>query len=113
MLQVAFIRQNVDLVKSRLGIRNFNEIGLIDTVIELDDLRKKFQAENDQILSQINAASKEIGQLMSKGEKEKANEMKKIVADLKSSLQPISEKLEDTEKKLQDVILKNPQHPFR
>jgi hypothetical protein len=34
MLQISFIRQNIDLVKERLGVRNFNEISIVDKVVE-------------------------------------------------------------------------------
>ena len=67
MLQVAFIRQNVDFVKERLAVRNFTETALIDNIVSLDDQRKKLQLESDTTQSRINALSKEIGGLMAKG----------------------------------------------
>ena len=111
MLQVQFIRQNPDLVKKRLAIKQFKEIGLVDQVVNLDDQRKKLQVENDNILAQINSNSKEIGQLMAKGEKDKAEMLKKLVASLKSSLQPIGEQLAATEKILQEALVKIPNLP--
>ncbi len=72
MLQVAFIRQNVEFVKERLGVRNFKETGLVDSIVGLDDQRKKLQLETDTTQSRINALSKEIGQLMAKGQKDEA-----------------------------------------
>ena len=72
MLQVAFIRQNVDFVKERLAVRNFTETALIDNIVSLDDQRKKLQLESDTTQSRINALSKEIGGLMAKGNKQEA-----------------------------------------
>jgi seryl-tRNA synthetase len=72
MLQVAFIRNNPGLVKERLAIRNFNEQGLVEKIILLDDERKKLQYEYDETQAKINVTSKEIGQLMAKGNKEEA-----------------------------------------
>ena len=43
MLQVAFIRQNTELVKERLGVRNFKHPELIDELIILDDKRKEYE----------------------------------------------------------------------
>ena len=60
MLQVTFIRNNTALVKERLAIRNFKELDLVDTIVSLDDERKKLQFEFDETQSKINAASKEI-----------------------------------------------------
>ena len=62
MLQVAVIRQNPESVKERLDIRNFKELELVDTIIQLDDQRKKLQLESDTTQSKINAFSKDIGQ---------------------------------------------------
>jgi seryl-tRNA synthetase len=111
MLQIAFIRQNTALVKERLAIKNFGDIGLVDEIISLDDTRKKLQLEFDTTQSKINAASKEIGQLMGKGQKEEAEARKQEVATLKPQLQPISDKLNETEKQLQDLIVKLPNVP--
>jgi seryl-tRNA synthetase len=111
MLQLAFIRQNTALVKERLAIKNFPSLDLVDTIIRLDDQRKKLQLENDTTQSKINAASKEIGQLMSKGEKEKAEEKKQEVASLKSSLQPTAEQLSKIEIQLNEALITLPNLP--
>jgi seryl-tRNA synthetase len=103
MLQIAFIRNNKEEVKQRLTVKNFAELNLVDEVLALDDERKKLQQEFDS------TQAKEIGQLMAKGNKDEAENKKQEVATLKSSLQPISEKLSLVEKRLQDslVILPN------
>ena len=111
MLQVAFIRQNSGLVKERLGVRNFTDISLVDTIISLDDERKKLQFEFDETQSKINAISKEIGQLMAKGERKSADEKKEEVVKLKSLLIPINEKLATIEKELHDNLVKLPNLP--
>ena len=111
MLQVAFIRNNTALVKERLAIRNFKELDLVDTIVSLDDDRKKLQFEFDETQAKINTASKEIGQLMAKGEKAEAEKRKEDVATLKISLQPINTKLAEIEKTLHDEIIKLPNLP--
>ena len=111
MLQLQVIRQNPGFVKERLAIKNFKDIQLVDEIIGLDDQRKKLQNESDTIQSKINAASKEIGQLMAKGQKEEAEKKKQEVAELKSSLQPAADELNGTEKKLQDLLILLPNLP--
>jgi seryl-tRNA synthetase len=111
MLQVAFIRQNTDLVKQRLGIRNFKEINLVDEILSLDDQRKKLQTEADNNLSKINASSKEIGQLMGKGLKDEAEAKKAEVGNYRDALGPIQQQLAEVEKKLNDTILRLPNLP--
>jgi seryl-tRNA synthetase len=111
MLQLQVLRQNPQAVKDRLGIKNFKEINLVDEVVVLDDQRKKLQLEFDTTQAKINTASKEIGQLMAKGQKEDAETRKAEVALLKSLLQPITDKLAETEKQLQETLVKLPNLP--
>ena len=109
MLQVNLIRENPDLVKERLAIKHFKQPELIDELLLWDDKRKQFQAEEDNLLAKINAASKEIGQLMVKGEKEAAEIKKKEVADLKSRQVP--DKLSEAEKKIESILYLLPNLP--
>ena len=111
MLQTVYIRNNIDEVKRKLGIKNFKEKELVDEVISLDDERKKLQLEFDSTQAKINSTSKEIGQLMSKGNKDEADVKKQEVLILKNSLQPITDKLAEVEKKLQDTLVKLPNLP--
>lgn len=111
MLQLQALRQNPQAVKQRLAIKNFAEPGLVDEVIALDDERKRLQLESDTAQSKINSASKEIGQLMAKGQKEEAEQKKQEVAALKTSLQPIADKLAETEKTQQEKLVLLPNLP--
>ena len=111
MLQVAVIRQNPESVKERLDIRNFKELELVDTIIQLDDQRKKLQLESDTTQSKINAFSKDIGQLMGKGQKQEAEEKKQEVATLKASLSPIAGRLAAVEEELNATLIRLPNLP--
>ena len=111
MLQVAVIRQQPEWVKERLAIRNFKETDLVDQIIELDEKRRKLQAEFDATQSKINSASKEIGILMGKGDKAGAEQKKLEVPALKASLQPITEQLQEAEKAQHDLLVKLPNLP--
>lgn len=111
MLQVPFIRQHTEQVKERLAVKHFQELSLVDEIIALDDERRKLQLEFDNTQAKVNSASKEIGQLMAKGQKEEAESRKAEVASLKQSLQPISEQLTAVEKQLEATIVKLPNLP--
>lgn len=111
MLQLQVLRQNPQAVKDRLAIKNFRDINLVDEIIALDDERKKLQLESDTTQSKINAASKEIGQLMAKGQKAEAELKKQEVASFKNKLQPIADKLADTEKQLNEKLVLLPNLP--
>ncbi|MDE3182157.1 MAG: serine--tRNA ligase [Bacteroidota bacterium] len=111
MLQVNFIKANREEVLKGLKKKNFLETSLIDNIIALDDERKKLQFELDERQSKINTFSKEIGQLMAKGEIRLAEEKKMEVASLKGLLQPVSEQLNVVEKSLHDDLIKLPNLP--
>lgn len=111
MLQLQVLRQNPQAVKDRLVIKYFGETDLVDIIIGLDDERKKLQLEFDNNQAKLNSVSKKIGILMAKGQKEEAEIKKQEVATLKSSLQPVSEKLNIVEKQLQDELVKLPNLP--
>ncbi len=111
MLQLQVLRQNPQGVKDKLAVKNFAEPQLVDEIIALDDERKKLQLEFDNNQAKVNSTSKEIGALMAKGQKEEAETKKQEVATLKSSLQPITEKLAAVEKQLQNELVKLPNLP--
>ncbi|HEU4573572.1 MAG TPA: serine--tRNA ligase [Chitinophagaceae bacterium] len=111
MLQLQVLRQNPAWVKERLAIKNFVDLNLVDTILSLDDERKKLQLDFDNTQAKVNSLSKEIGQLMAKGQKEEAEANKKLVTDLKATLQPITEKLGTIEQQLHDELVKLPNLP--
>jgi seryl-tRNA synthetase len=111
MLQLQVLRQNPQSAKDRLAIKNFRDINLVDEIIRLDDERKRLQQESDNLLSKVNSTSKEIGLLMAKGQKDEAETKKQEVSTYKTSLQPLAEKLAETEKKLADQLVLLPNLP--
>ncbi len=111
MLQVQVLRNNTEEVKKKLTIKNFKQLDLVDTIILLDDERKKLQAEFDAIQANINAASKEIGKLMGQGKKEEAELMKVEVGNLKLKVAGFGELQETIEKKLHDALVLLPNLP--
>jgi seryl-tRNA synthetase len=111
MLQVNFLRQNTELAKKKLAIKHFANLNLVDEVIAIDDQRKLLQASFDDIQSKVNAASKEIGGHMAKGEKDKADALKNEVAEWKKQLEPLKEQMAAVEVNLQQVIVQFPNLP--
>ncbi|HRE37669.1 MAG TPA: serine--tRNA ligase [Chitinophagaceae bacterium] len=111
MLQVQVLRQNPEWVKERLAIKHFANQGLVEEIIALDDERKKLQLESDTLQSKVNAASKEIGMLMGKGQKEEAEAKKQEVAAIKASLLPLADQQTEIEKQLGEKLVLLPNLP--
>jgi seryl-tRNA synthetase len=111
MLQINFIRQNRELVLRKLSVKHFGEPEIVDTLISLDEQKRKIQSEHEELLARRNAASKEIGMLMSKGSKEEAEKKKNEVALLKSSIDNLDQQLSLTEKEILDILVRIPNLP--
>jgi seryl-tRNA synthetase len=111
MLQLQVLRQNPAWVKEKLAVKHFGDLSVVDSVLALDEERKKLQLEFDNNQAKVNSTSKEIGMLMGKGQKEDAEAKKQEVAALKTTLEPISARLAVVEKQLQDELVKLPNLP--
>lgn len=111
MLQLAFIRQNRDLVKERLAVKHFADVNLVDQIIDLDEQRRKTQLENDELAAKVNAASKEIGMLMAKGKKEEAEAKKAEVGQYKELSKNIADQLNALEQQVNELLVRLPNLP--
>ncbi|HET7002906.1 MAG TPA: serine--tRNA ligase [Puia sp.] len=111
MLQIAMIRQQPDFVKERLLVKNFDASAAIETILSMDERRRKLQLELEAAQAGLNAISKEIGLLMAKGDKAGADEKKKAVASVKSGIGPIQQALDLTDAQMQELLLTLPNLP--
>ena len=112
MLQVAFIRDNKDIVLEGLAKRNFkNAETIINNVIATDADRRALQAALDNTLADTNKLSKEIGLLFKSGESQKANLLKEKTVQLKATSKDLSEKLNAAAQRLQDLLYQIPNIP--
>ncbi len=110
MLLVNFVRQNADYVKERLSVRHFKQLQFVDELLSLDELRRKLQVERDELQSKVNAASKEIGNLMRNGDKAGAEKLKSDVAVWKQQMEATAE-IDAIEKQLHDILVQIPNLP--
>lgn len=82
MLDLNFVRDNLDAVRAALKNRNFPADSL-DKFVELDSERRRVISEADRINQLRNSSSKEIGALMQAGNKDEAEAKKAEIAGLK------------------------------
>jgi len=111
MLQINYIRQNKEQVLKKLAIKNFNEPQVIDTLISLDEQKRKIQTEQEEKLAARNTASKEIGMLMGKGLKAEADQKKEEVSALKTAIDSLEQSLNTVEKEIIDILVRIPNLP--
>ena len=111
MLQVAYIRENKEVVVSRLKKRNMNVQGQVELIIDLDEKRRSLQAELDNTLAESNALSKDIGALMKSGEKAKAEILKQKSTQFREKGKELTETLNQVAAELQEELYKLPNLP--
>ncbi len=110
MLDLNFVRENLEAVRTALVNRNFPAEGL-DTFVELDAERRRVIGEGDKINQMRNAASKEIGALIQAGKKEEAETKKAEVAGLKDRQSELERERDEKEAAMRDLLSHLPNIP--
>jgi len=112
MLQIAFIRENQEKVIKALAKRNLDVKDVVKEVVQLDEKRRATQVELDNILSESNKLSKDIGDLMKSGEKAKATILKEKTVILKEKSRDLAEKAESLAYELTQKLYTLPNLPY-
>jgi seryl-tRNA synthetase len=110
MLDLNYVRENLDAVKSALSSRNF-DAAILDKFSELDATRRQIISEADAVNQERNSASKVIGDLMKAGKKDEADTKKAEVADLKAKQSELEEKRDEAETAMHDLLAGLPNLP--
>ena len=109
MIDIKFLRENPDAVKENIKKKfQDDKLPLVDEVIELDAKSRATQQEADQIRSDRNKISKDIGALMAKGQKEEAEELKAKVAANAQRLAELEEDETELAEKIRKIMLTIP-----
>jgi len=111
MLQVPLLRDQREQVLTRLSLKGFSDTALVDAVIADDDARRRLQSDNDALLARRNQASKEIGALMSKGQKAEAEAIKAEVAAIKTTVEANEQRLAELETSIREGLQRIPNLP--
>ncbi len=111
MLQVNEIRENKEQYITALAKRGIDANEIFDQVLTADEERRATQTSLDEILAQSNTFSKEIGILFKNGETQKANLLKQKTVQLKENSKELSDKLNATVERLQELLYTIPNIP--
>ncbi len=112
MLLLNDIRENKEKFILALAKRGLDVSSVFEEIIQTDEVRRSTQARLDEILSQSNNYSKEIGNLFKSGEAAKANELKEKTVELKDMSKDLADKLNEAEEKLKELLYTIPNVPF-
>ncbi len=107
MLDIKFIRENPELVKT--GIKNKNEKDTVDEILVLDKRRREILNEVEVLKAERNSVSKEIGVLKREGKD--ATEIMSRMKSVSEKIKGLDAELRETEEKLNEKMLWVPNLP--
>lgn len=84
----------------------------IESVIAIDQARKAAQQKKDNASAEMNTLSKSIGQLMAKGEREQAEQVKATTAQLKEDIRTYEAQMTQAEEQMRQALLTIPNVPY-
>nr|MBP6231240.1 serine--tRNA ligase [Paludibacteraceae bacterium] len=111
MLTIKFITENANEVITRLATKRYDATTIVSEVISLDALRRNTQTKLDEVLSDMNNLSKQIGDLYKQGKKEEADKAKLSSVELKEASKELADVLADSEQKLHALLVQIPNLP--
>lgn len=110
MLDLNYVRENIDKVRAGLQARRADTTAL-DDFTHADEERRRVIAESDQLNAQRNASSREIGALMKEGKKEEAEARRAEVAGLKDRITELDQVRAAAEARMHELLSTLPNIP--
>ena len=107
MLDIKFVRENIDAVKTMLSNRH-NKLSL-DGFVDLEKKRREVLAETETLKAQRNTVSKQIGAMKKSGEN--ADAMVAEMQDVGEKIAKLDAELKEIDGQLQDIMLSIPNMP--
>ncbi len=109
MLELRFIRENIELVKEKTAKRGLNT-DIVDEFASIDQKRLTILSEVEQLKNIRNTASREIATLKKGSDEDKAK-ADPLILEMRETSQKIKEmdtELNDIQSKLQDIVMSIP-----
>ena len=110
MLDLNYVRENLDKVREALQARHADTAGL-DDFAKADAERRHVIAESDRLNAQRNSASREIGGLMKEGKQQEAETRRAEVGQLKDRIAELDQLRSQTETRMNELLSSLPNIP--
>ncbi len=107
MLDIKFIRENADFVKT--AIESKNEKNKVTELLDFDSKRREILAEVEILKAERNSASKEVGNLKKEGKN--ATEIVNKMAEVGEKIKELDNQLRNVENQLNEKLLWIPNIP--
>jgi seryl-tRNA synthetase len=110
MLDLNFVRENLDKVRAALESRNF-PLDALNDFEAADSERRQVIAESDKLNAERNASSREIGALMKDGKRDEADARRQSVGQLKERIAELDRKRDEAEARMREILSTVPNIP--
>ncbi|HWX21968.1 MAG TPA: serine--tRNA ligase [Candidatus Binatia bacterium] len=111
MLDIKLIRERPDFVRQRLATRGAGDEAHIDSLLKLDEQRRRALTEVENLKAQRNRASKEIGALMGQKKVPEAEAKKKEMRELGDRIGGLDKAATEAEAARDQLMLRLPNLP--
>ena len=109
MIDIKLIRENPEMVKENIKNKfQDHKLVLVDEVIKLDKESRELTVMCDELRNKRNSLSKEIGNLMAKGEKAEAEKIKEEVKEINDKLAENEGREEELKEEIKARMMKIP-----
>jgi seryl-tRNA synthetase len=110
MLDLNYVREHLDEVRTKLQSRGLPANALDDFAVAEAE-RRRVIGESDQLNSERNAASREIGALMKDGKRDEAETRRRQVGELKERIAELDQARDRAEAAIRDLLSSLPNIP--
>ena len=106
MLDIKYIRENIDIVKENIRKKNQDEkLELVDRVVELDELRRKNIKETDAKRARRNEIADLMPKLFKENRQEEANVLKEEAKKLAEEIKELEKSVEEETEEYNRILL--------
>jgi seryl-tRNA synthetase len=106
MLDIKFVKENVDVVKENMKKKYREDFDIVDDVVVLDAKWRKLKYDEDNLRSSRNKLSLEVGELKKAGKN--AGKKLKEAQEIPGKIDKINEKRKKLEVKIREIMMRLP-----
>ena len=109
MLDIKYIRENIDIVKENIRKKNQDEkLELVDRVVQLDELRRENIKETDAKRARRNEIADLMPKLFKENRQEEANILKEEAKKLAEEIKELEKSVEEETEEYNNILLTLP-----
>ena len=109
MLDIRYIRENIDIVKENIRKKNQDEkLELVDRVVQLDELRRENIKETDTKRARRNEIADLMPKLFKENRQEEANVLKEEAKKLAEEIKELEKSVEEETEEYNNILLTIP-----